>query len=394
MAGGYQIELHMLERAHNIADLRELAQKKLPRGLFEFVDRGTEDDRAVRNNRSAFGHYEFVPRVLADVSRRSIATKLLGESSSMPLAIAPTGAAGLLWFEGEIAVARAAKKAGIPFTLSTASIISMERVADEAGGCLWFQLYMWPDRKMSWELVERAKRAGYRALIVTVDTALTPNREYNRKNGFSLPLQVNARNAIDVIQHPAWLVQVFLRYLVTTGMPTLENYPTELKHRLNSAPPNQRILPKNDSLTWSDLKELRARWDGPLLVKGILHPEDAAEALNCGADGIVVSNHGGRNLDFSIAPIDALAPIVERVNSKMDVLVDSGFVRGSDVIKALALGASGVFVGRAPLWGLSVAGEPGVDKALTFFKEEIDRVLGFLGCTSVHQIDPSMIRRV
>jgi isopentenyl diphosphate isomerase/L-lactate dehydrogenase-like FMN-dependent dehydrogenase len=384
----------MLERAHHIADLRELAQRKLPRGLFEFVDRGTEDDRAVRNNRSAFGHFEFVPRVLADVSKRSIATKLLGESCSMPLAIAPTGAAGLLWFEGEIAVARAAKEAGIPFTLSTASIISMERVADEAGGCLWFQLYMWPDRKMSWELVERAKRAGYRALIVTVDTALTPNREYNRKNGFSLPLQVNARNAIDVIQHPAWLAQVFLRYLVTTGMPTLENYPAELKHRLNSAPPNQRILPKNDSLTWSDLKELRARWDGPLLVKGILHPEDAAEALNCGADGIVVSNHGGRNLDFSIAPIDALTPIVERVNGKMDVMVDSGFVRGSDVIKALALGASGVFVGRAPLWGLSVAGKAGVDRALTFFKEEIDRVLGFLGCTSVYQIDPSMIRRV
>ena len=309
----------------------------------------------------------------------------------MPIAVAPTGAAGLLWFDGEIAIARAAAKSGIPFTLSTASIISMERVAAEAGGRLWFQLYMWPDRSMSYQLVDRAKHAGFEALIVTVDTAVTPNREYNRRNGFALPMRITRRNVVDVACHPGWFFSIFARYLLRSGIPTLENYPDQLRQKLTAKPGQQKGLPKNDSLQWSDLRELRKRWDGPLMIKGILHPDDAALALDCGVDAVIVSNHGGRNLDSAIAPIDALPEIVERVGHKIDVLLDSGIRRGSDVVKALAFGAKGVFVGRAPLWGVASAGEAGALRALEILREEVDRVMGLTGCPSVAQINRNLL---
>ena len=381
--------------AHNvysISDLRDIAQKKLPKGLFEFVDRGTEDELALKRNRAGFEKICLRPKVLIDVSGRQLKTTLAGQNSSMPLAIAPTGAAGLLSFDGEIAIAKAAAKMGIPFTLSTASIISMERVAQEAGGCLWFQLYMWPDRTMSYQLVDRVKAAGYEALIVTVDTAMTPNREYNRRNGFALPMQITRKNIIDVARHPDWFLSVFMRYLLKSGIPTLENYPEQYRKKLTEKKPGQQNgLPKSDSLKWDDLRELRKRWSGPLMVKGILHPEDAQTALDCGVDAIVVSNHGGRNLDSSIAPIDALPDIVEKVNGRMDVLLDSGIRRGSDVFKALALGAKGVFAGRAPLWGVTAGGEQGALRALDILREELDRVMGFTGCQSLQDINRNLL---
>jgi isopentenyl diphosphate isomerase/L-lactate dehydrogenase-like FMN-dependent dehydrogenase len=380
------------QNAYSVADLRNIAKAKLPKGLFEFVDRGTEDEQALKNNRQGFERITVRPRVLVDVSKRSMKTRMAGQETSMPLAVAPTGAAGLLWFDGEIEIARAAAKIGIPFTLSTASIISMERVAEEAGGRLWFQLYMWPDKNMSYQLVDRVKAAGYEALIVTVDTAMTPNREYNRRNGFTLPLQITHKNAFDVARHPEWLISVFLRYLMRSGIPTLENYPDGLKQKLTDRKPGQQIgLPKNDSLSWSDLKELRKRWPGTLMVKGILHPDDAAMAVECGADAIVVSNHGGRNLDIAIPTIEALPDIVERVGGKVDVLLDSGVQRGSDIFKALALGAKGVFAGRAPLWGVTAAGEAGAHRALDMLREELDRIMGFTGCLSLSDINKSLL---
>lgn len=380
-----------LQDAYSFSDLREMARRALPKGLFEFVDRGTEDEVALGNNRAAFERLSLRPRVLVDVSGRSLSASFFGHTSAMPIAVAPTGAAGLLWFDGEIAIARAAAASGIPFTLSTASIISMERVAAEAGGRLWFQLYMWPDRSMSYQLVDRAKRAGYEALIVTVDTAVTPNREYNRRNGFALPMRITRRNALDVARHPGWFFSVFARYLLRSGIPTLENYPDQLRQKLTAKPGQQNGLPKCDSLKWSDLRELRKRWDGPLMIKGILHPEDAALALDCGVDAVIVSNHGGRNLDSSIAPIDALPEIVERVGHKIDVLLDSGIRRGSDVVKALAFGAKGVFVGRAPLWGVAAAGEAGAFHALEILREEVDRIMGLTGCQSVAQINRNLL---
>jgi len=373
--------------AHNIADLRELARRALPRGLFEFVDRGTENEVALRDMRGALEQVKFSPRVLVDVSRRTTQTEFFGHPSSAPMAVAPTGAAGLLWFDGEILVARAARDAGVPFILSTASIISMERVAADAGGRLWFQLYMWPDRALSRELVQRARGCGYEALIVTVDTPVSPNREYNRHNGFTLPMRITRRNALDVALHPRWFLNVFARYMLRSGIPTLENYPASLRARLNQ----QQSPLKCDSLSWDDLKQLRQLWDGPLIVKGILREDDAQRARECGADGIVVSNHGGRNLDASIPPCTALPRIVDRVGDRLTVFVDGGFNRGSDIVKAVALGAKGALVGRAPLWGLAAAGEPGACHALAILREEIDRVLAFTGASSVKDLDRSLL---
>lgn len=379
------------KRIHNIADLREAARAILPRGLFEFVDRGTENERALQRNRAAIDRLAFLPRVLVDVAARTCATTFFGQTSKLPLAIAPTGAAGLLWLDGEVAIARAAARAGVPFTLSTASIISMERVAAEAGGNLWFQLYMWPQRSMSLQLVERARAAGYNTLLVTVDSAVSPNREYNKKNGFSLPMRISRANAWDVATHPRWLCNVFLRYLLRSGIPMLENYPEEMRHKLTEDARAHRGLPRNDSLRWDDFRDLRKRWTGPLLVKGILHPDDAVLAADNGADGIVISNHGGRNLDGASAPLAVLPEIVDRVARRITVMVDSGFDRGSDIVKALALGAHGAFIGRAPLWGVAAGGEAGAVRALEIFSDEIDRVFALIGVCNVSELTRSLL---
>ncbi len=378
--------------AFNIDDLREAARRKLPRGVFEYVDRGTEDDLAVRNNRTAFERIALKPKVLVDVSARSTATEIFGVPCAMPLAVAPTGAAGLLCYQGETQIARAAAKAGIPFALSTYSINSMEQVAAGAGGRLWFQLYMWPDRAMSHQLVHRAKAAGFEALIVTVDTVAMPNREYNQRNGFALPFGLNRRNAFDLATHPRWLVEVMLRYLMDSGMPQFENLPDALRQSLMSTPAKRRALPKNDSLTWDDLRELRRLWQGPLLVKGILDPDDAEQAVQCGADAVIVSNHGGRNLDSSVPPITALPGIVARVNGRADVMLDSGIRRGSDIAKALALGAKAVFAGRAPLWGVAVDGEQGAYQAISILTQEFDRVMALMGCANLAALDRSRVQ--
>lgn len=378
--------------AFNIDDLREAARRKLPRGIFEYVDRGTEDDLAVRHNRAAFERIALKPKVLVDVSKRSTATEIFGVPCAMPLAIAPTGAAGLLCYQGEVQIARAAAKAGIPFALSTYSINSMEQVAAGAGGRLWFQLYMWPDRAMSHQLVHRAKATGFEALIVTVDTVAMPNREYNQRNGFALPFGLNRRNAFDLATHPRWLISVMLRYLADSGMPQFENLPDALRQSLMSTPAKRRALPKNDSLTWDDLRELRRLWQGPLMVKGILDSEDADQAVQCGADAVIVSNHGGRNLDSAVPPITALPAIVERVNGRADVMLDSGIRRGSDIAKALALGAKAVFAGRAPLWGVAVDGEQGAYQAISILTQEFDRVMALMGCANLAALDRSRVQ--
>ena len=375
----------------NIADLRARARRRLPRGFFEFIERGAEDDRAVENNRNAFEHYAFRPQVLRDVSKRSLATEILGKPSRMPMVMAPTGAAGLMWHNGEIALAKAAAAAGVPFTLSTASLTSIERIAAEAPGRLWFQLYMWPERSMSHDLVKRVQNAGFEALMVTLDTAVAPNRECNVRNGFMLPFRVNRRNALDIALHAPWVYSVILRYLLTTGMPRFENFPPVLQRSLTAAPKGRSALPKNDALTWEDLRTLRQIWQGPLIVKGILHPDDAHAAVACGADAVIVSNHGGRNLDSSIAPLFALPDIVARVGHRAEVFMDGGITRGSDVIKALALGAKAVLVGRAPLWGVAVAGQAGATRALEILGEESLRVLGQLGCACVDELGSGIL---
>jgi len=369
-------------KAYNIADLRRMALKRVPKGLFEFVDRGTEDEVALRNNRAVFERIRLKPRNLVDVSKRSQEVTLFGKKHKMPIVIAPTGTAGLMWYEGEIALARAAADAGIPFTLATGSMTAMEKVAELAGGTLWFQLYMWPDRSLSHKLVERARAAGYEALVVTVDGVVPGNREYNLRNGFTIPFTFTRGNIMDVLMHPRWFSGVLIRYLLTTGMPRYQNYPTDIKYRITAGPMGRSSM-RNDSLNWDDLRALRKLWPHRLLVKGLLHPQDAVTAADCGADGVIVSNHGGRNLDTVISPIEALPEVVDAVGKRVTVLVDSGFRRGTDIAKALAMGAQAVMIGRSTLYGVAAGGEEGARRAISLFRGEIDRVIALLGCNSV-----------
>lgn len=368
--------------AYDIADLRELARRRLPKGVFEFMDRGNGDEVALANNRAAFERLKLVPHALVDTSRRTQEITLFGNRHKMPIAIGPTGSAGLNWFEGEIALARAAAAAGIPFTLATGSMTAMEKVAEQAGGTLWFQIYMWPDRSLSHGLVERAKAAGYQALVVTVDTPVPPGREYNLRNGMTVPFRFTRRNVADVMLHPRWLATVLARYLLTTGMPRYENYPTQLKQRITALPMGRSMM-VTDSLTWEDFRALRRIWPHRLILKGILRPLDAVLAADCGADGVIVSNHGGRAVDSTMAPIEVLPSVLEAAGKRLTVMVDSGFRRGSDVVKALALGAAAVLIGRATLYGTAVAGEAGAARAIEIYRDEIDRVLGLIGCPGV-----------
>jgi len=382
-----------LQDALNVHDLRRMAAQRLPKWLFEFVDRGTEDEVALRNNRAAFERIKLKTQVLIDVSKRNQEITLFGKKHGMPLGIAPTGPAGMLWYKGELELARAAKAANIPFTLATGSQTSMEDVAKLVGGTLWFQLYMWSDVRMSHILVERAQNAGFEALIVTVDGPVGTNREYNVRNGYTVPFRYTAKNTSAVLRRPGWLFSVIMRYWMSGGMPTRANYPEGMTEKFTHVSNAERKT-KNDSLSWDDFGVLRDMWKGKILVKGILTPTDAERAIARGADGIIVSNHGGRNFDSSMAPIEVLAPIVDAVGQRTTVIVDSGFRRGSDVVKALAIGAKLVMVGRATLWGTTVGGEAGAARAINFYREEISRTLAYLGCRSIDELNRGCLEQV
>jgi (S)-mandelate dehydrogenase len=379
----------VLDRCYNIADLRAAAQHRLPRGVFEFVDRGSEDEIALRNNRAGFERIKLKHRALVDVSGRSMATTLFGKPVGMPMAIAPTGAAGLCWHEGELELAKAAARAKIPFTLATSAMTSMEKIAEQAGpgvgGRLWFQLYVWNRRDLSYQLIERAKAAGFEALIVTVDTIVSPNREYNARNGFLLPFHPTVRFTVDIMRHPTWAASVLLKYFTTIGMPRNENFPEPYRRRVSSNPDTFEVM-RQDSLCWDDIKTFRKMWPGILMLKGINRPDDAVKALEYGVDGIIVSNHGGRNMDSAVASIDALPDIAEAVGDRATVLLDSGVRRGSDIAKALALGAKAVLTGRVTLYGTAVGGTEGASKAIGIIRSELDKTMAYTGCRTVDEI--------
>ncbi len=376
-----------LDNCYNIFDLRQAARDRLPRGVFDFVDRATEDHLAVRENRRAFEDIKLRFRALVDVSGRTTATTLFGKPAAFPLAIAPTGAAGLCWYRGELELAKAAAKAGVPLTLSTASMTAMETIADQAGGRLWFQLYVWKRRDLSYQIIERAKKAGYEALIVTVDSAVSPNREYNARNGFGVPFNPSARFLADIARHPAWTLGVMGRYLTTIGMPRHENYPDDFQHHITSGGGMKRNDGMDrDSLNWDDLAKFRDMWPGILMLKGVARVDDAIKAVSYGIDGIVVSNHGGRNMDSSVATLDVLAEIAEAVGDKVTVILDSGVRRGSDIVKAMALGAKAVLTGRATLYGTAVGGQAGAEKALEILRVEMDKTMAYTGCNRVEEI--------
>ena len=376
--------------AHNLHDLRELARRRLPRGVFEYIDRGVEDEVALAENRAAFARVKLRPHALRDVAGRSSASTLFGAPLSMPVAVAPTGSAGLVWYQGELELAKAAAAAGVPFTLATAAMTSMETVAAQAGGRLWFQLNMFVDRSISHGMVARAERLGFEALVLTADCSVTPNREYNARNGFALPFRVSPKSLVDMSLHPRWMAGVLLRYVLGTGLPKYENYPPELRTAVTRFS-TKKGAGRCEDLSWDDVRTLRRLWPRQLVIKGILRPEDALRAVELGADAIVVSNHGGRTVDSTEAPIAALPRIAEALRGRCTVLMDSGVRRGSDVIKALALGAQGVLVGRPTLFGTAIGGQRGAAQALGLLRAEIEREMGLMGLRSIGEIGPDLL---
>lgn len=365
----------------NIDDLRRMARRYLPRGLFDYIDRGTEDETALRRLRQSFDGSELMPRVLVDGHDRSVGVTLFGRERPLPFIVAPTAAAGLVRYDGEVLLARAAHAAGIPFCVSTQSITSIEAIA-EAGAELWFQLYVWRDRSLTHALLDRVAACGVDTLILTVDTAVSPKREYNQRNGFSVPVVPSLRGAVDVALHPAWLYGVLLRLLRAGGWPGYAHYPPEFRTRITDAGTHDRIR-LCDRVNWEDVADLRRRWTGRIILKGLLAPADATRAAEAGVDAIVVSNHGGRNLDSAPSPLTVLPRIADSVGDRLAVLADSGVRRGSDAAKLLAAGASAVLLGRAPLFGLAAGGQPGAEHALAILGDELDRTMALLGCRTV-----------
>jgi len=376
-----------LANAHNIDDLRELARATLPRVAYDFMERGAEDEVSMRENRSAFQRIHFRPRTLIDVSGRSQRVDLFGKTHSAPFGVAPTGAAGLYWHDADLALARAAAAAGVPFVLSTASFVAMERVAKETDGTKWFQLYMSKEREGAQRLIERARDAGFEALVVTTDVNVGGNREYNQRNGFGIPFRLNLPNMIDGALHPRWLVNVFLRTLLESGVPRFQNVDSNVGGKIVSKNLAE-FRARRDAMDWDDLAWVRSIWPRKLFVKGVLTREDALRAAALGMDGIFVSNHGGRQLDGAMSPIEVLPEIAAAVGGRIVIALDSGARRGSDIVKALALGADVVFVGRATLYGAAVAGEVGAARAIEILSSEVDRVMALLGARSVAELTP------
>jgi isopentenyl diphosphate isomerase/L-lactate dehydrogenase-like FMN-dependent dehydrogenase len=367
----------------NADDYRRRAHRVLPRGLFEYIDRGTEDETALTRLRASLDGITLLPLVLTGHDRRQLETTLLGQRITAPLLVAPTALAGLVAHDGETKLARAASRVGIPVCISTQSVTTVETIRRGApDSMLWFQLYVWRDRALTARLLERARACGCENLIVTVDAPVSPNREYNQRNGFAIPFAPGLRSVIDMALHPRWLLGVLMRYLVSEGIPTYGHYPDEFRGAI-TRPSIAEAVRLEHRLNWDDMRWLRDIWPGKLIVKGVLALKDAETAAEIGADAIVVSAHGGRNLDCLPTPAECIPAIADAVKGRLTVLADSGARRGTDVLKYLALGADAVLLGRLPLWGLAADGESGAEAVLRMILREMDTAMAFLGADRI-----------
>jgi (S)-mandelate dehydrogenase len=374
-------------KAFSIEELRRQAKRRLPRAVFDFIDGGAEDERTLRGNRAAFERVLLTRRVLTGVAQVSTETTILGKPSKLPIAIAPTGAVGFGWRGGDIAVARAAAAHGIPFTLSTSATASIERIAEAAPGRHWFQAYFFRDREYTFGLLERARQAGYDTAMVTVDLPVGGKRERDFRNDFGIPFRFTPRNVLDFATRPAWALDMLLR-----GVPQLENLAGmalragDTRNLVSSVGRDQ-----DPSLDWEVIRRVRDAWPGKLLLKGVVHPADAERAVALGCDGVIVSNHGGRQLDGEIASFDALPGVVRAIGGKASVLMDGGVRRGADVLKALARGAEAVMVGRATFYGVCAAGEAGALRALDILADELVRTMQLCGARGIAEVGPELI---
>ncbi|MCH9675776.1 MAG: alpha-hydroxy-acid oxidizing protein [Gammaproteobacteria bacterium] len=376
-----------MREAANIEELRVRARRRLPRAIFDFIDGGARDEVTLRRNRRAFEAVLFNASMMIDASEVVQSTELFGTPMASPVILGPTGLAGLSWPRGEIEVARAAQSANAIYVAPLNSSCTLEEVAQAGSEHLWWQLYVSKNRERTESHIERAQSVGYRAMVLTIDVQLASIRERDVFNGFTIPPRITARNAIDVLRRARWLRSVLLGPRIT-----LANHvdpaggPSDL---LSLAQLTAKEI--DSSLTWEQLRWFRERWTGPLILKGIMNQEDARRAVDHGADGIVVSNHGGRQLDGMPASIEVLPSIADAVGSQIEVLLDSGVRRGSDVVKALALGAKAVMVGRPYLYGLAAHGGAGVGRALGIFRDEVAETLGLLGAPDIAQLSRDAI---
>src|SRR3984957_9568847 len=377
-----------LAQALNIADLRELARRRVPHFAFEYVEGGAEDEATLAANRSAFGDWRLVPRTLVDTCARQLRAPLFGQTLSAPLVVGPTGFNGILHADGDVALARAAARHGVPFTLSTFSTTRLEDIAQRAGGHLWLQLYVLKDRAIARDLILRAAAAGYEALVFTTDANVFGSREWDRRN-YRTPGNPNLRTLLDILAHPRWLTRH-----AACGLPRFRNLEAFLAPETTSALGGSTVIPRlvDASISWEDVRWMRELWRGKFLLKGVLDARDAEQALRLGCDGLVISNHGGRQLDYCVTGLQMLPAIARAVGGRMTLIVDGGFRRGTDIVKALALGADAVMLGRATLYGLAAGGEPGANQALDILLNELHRGLGELGCNSVAQLGPDFLR--
>lgn len=356
-----------LARAINIADLRRIAQQRLPKAVFEFIDGGAGDEVTLRENLDAFDRTMLRPRILNDVSQPDMRTPWPGQTAQAPIVIAPMGSCMLAWPQADIAIARAAASLGLPYTLSTMSTTSIEAMADAVQGDLWFQLYVLKEHAFNDQLVQRAQAAGYATLVVTLDLQAGGKRERDLRNGITVPLRLNLRQVLSGMAHPAWAWQ-----MLRSGSPQYEN----VKGYMGQQSANLTIAAKvgqslDPAFDWDDLARLRDRWKGQLMVKGVAHPDDACRLAQMGVDTLWISNHGGRQLDGAAATLDALPAIARRLAGKMPLLLDSGVRRGVDILKAHSLGAKAVAVGRAVLYGAAAGGEAGARHALQILIDEL-----------------------
>jgi L-lactate dehydrogenase (cytochrome) len=378
-----------LRRAASVADLRRIARRRLPRGVFDYIDGGAEDERALAANGEAFARTTFRPRVLRDVGSVDPATTLLGRPLPLPLVLAPTGFTRIADPEGELAVARAAARARLPYTLSTLGTRSIEEVAAVGDGPLWFQVYVWRDRGLVRDMVERAAAAGYEALVLTVDTAVLGRRERDVRAGFTLPPRIGPGTLVDGALHPAWTWAFVrsepIRFANVVGCGVGDGTDAvSLADYINSQ--------FDPSLSWRDLEWLRSLWDRPIVLKGIQTVEDAVLAAGAGVEAVALSNHGGRQLDSAPAPLDLVAPVADAVGDRVEVICDGGIRRGSDIVKAVALGARAAMAGRAYLYGLGAAGERGVDHVLGLLDADVRRTMALVGARTVGDLDRSTLR--
>lgn len=378
-----------LARSATVEDLRRIARRRLPRGVFDYIDGGAEDELTMMANSTAYRRVTLSPRVLRDVSGIDTSSSLLGREIAFPLVLAPTGFTRIADPQGELAVARAAKRAGLPYALSTLGTRSIEEVAEVGSDRLWFQVYTWKDRDLVAELVQRAADSGYEALCLTVDAAVLGRRERDVRRGYTLPPKIGISTLLDGIIHPGWSWSFLTSEPIVFANVAGNTSVGDGTDAISLAEyVGQQFDP---ALSWEELDWLREQWSGPIVVKGIQSVEDARIAVDRGVDAIAISNHGGRQLDTAPATLDLLRPVAEAVGGRTEIICDGGVRRGSDIVKAIALGANAVMAGRPYLYGLGAAGEPGVDQVLANFATEMERTMALIGCSSVAQLGPEYI---